>query len=49
MDGGGSTSMYIKGSGESLTDIINYPTDNHRHDHYGQRQTYTFILIKRKK
>lgn len=46
MDGGGSTTMYIKGSGESLTDIVNYPTDNNRYDHYGQRRVSTHILVK---
>ena len=49
LDGGGSTTMYIKGSGESLTDVINYPTDNKRYDHYGQRRVPTHILVKRKK
>jgi exopolysaccharide biosynthesis protein len=49
MDGGGSTTMYIKGSGESLTDVINYPTDNRRYDHYGQRRVSSHILVKRKK
>ena len=49
MDGGGSTTMYIKGSGESLTDVINYPTDNKRYDYYGQRRVSTHILVKRKR
>ena len=49
LDGGGSTTMYIKGSGESLTDVVNYPTDNRRYDHYGQRRVVTHILVKRKK
>ncbi|MBO5984685.1 MAG: phosphodiester glycosidase family protein [Rikenellaceae bacterium] len=49
MDGGGSTTMYIKGSGESSTDVVNYPTDNSRYDHYGQRRVSTHILIKRKR
>lgn len=48
MDGGGSTTMYIKGSGESLTDVVNYPTDNRRYDHYGQRRVSSHILVKRK-
>lgn len=48
MDGGGSTTMYIKGSGESLTDVVNYPTDNKRYDHYGQRRVSSHILVKRK-
>ena len=49
MDGGGSTTMYIKDSGESLTDVVNYPTNNSRYDHYGQRRVATHILIKRKR
>ena len=49
MDGGGSTTMYIKSSGESSTDVVNYPTDNSRYDHYGQRRLSTHILIKRKR
>lgn len=49
LDGGGSTTMYIKNSGESLTDVVNYPTDNKRYDHYGQRRVATHILVKRKK
>lgn len=48
MDGGGSTTMYIKGSGESLTDVVNYPTDNKRYDHYGQRRVSTHFVVKRK-
>ena len=48
MDGGGSTTMYIKGSGESLTDVVNYPTDNKRYGHYGQRRVSSHILVKRK-
>jgi exopolysaccharide biosynthesis protein len=48
MDGGGSTTMYIKGCGESLTDVVNYPTDNKRYDHYGQRRVSSHILVKRK-
>lgn len=47
LDGGGSTTMYIKDSGESLTDVVNYPTDNGNFDHYGQRRVATHILIKR--
>lgn len=48
LDGGGSTTMYIKDSGKSLTDVVNYPTDNKRYDHYGQRGVITHILVKRK-
>lgn len=48
MDGGGSTTLYVKDSGASLTDVVNYPTDNGRFDHYGQRRVASFILVKRK-
>lgn len=47
IDGGGSTTMYIKGSGMSNTDVVNYPTDNGKYDHYGQRRVRSFILIKK--
>lgn len=48
MDGGGSTTLYIKDSGVSQTDVVNYPTDNGRFDHYGQRRVGTHILVKKK-
>ncbi len=46
IDGGGSSTMYIKGSSESTTGVVNYPTDNDKFDHYGQRSVRTFILVK---
>src|SRR5690606_26518378 len=46
IDGGGSTTMYIKDSGLSSTDVVNYPTDNGVFNHYGQRRVRSFILIK---
>lgn len=46
IDGGGSSTMYIKGSSESSTGVVNYPTDNGKFDHYGQRSVRTFILVK---
>ena len=45
MDGGGSSTMYLKGYGAPGTDVLNYPTDNKRYDHYGQRRICTHILI----
>ena len=45
MDGGGSSTMYLKGYGAPGTDVLNYPTDNKRYDHYGQRRICTQILI----
>ncbi len=46
MDGGGSTTMFVKGQGTN--GIVNYPSDNKIHDHYGQRLLRTFILVKKK-
>ncbi|HWV68152.1 phosphodiester glycosidase family protein [Chitinophaga sp.] len=46
LDGGGSTTMFIKGKGPN--GIVNYPSDNGTHDHYGQRILRTFILVKKK-
>ncbi|KAA2241994.1 phosphodiester glycosidase family protein [Chitinophaga agrisoli] len=46
LDGGGSTTMFIKGQGTN--GIVNYPSDNGTHDHYGQRLLRTFILVKKK-
>jgi len=44
IDGGGSTMMWVKG--ELPNGIVNYPTDNKKFDHYGQRMVETAILIK---
>lgn len=40
LDGGGSSTMYIKESG-----VVNYPSDNNRHDHDGQRPVSNAILL----
>ncbi len=40
LDGGGSSTMYIKDSG-----VVNYPSDNNRHDHEGERPVSNAILI----
>ena len=45
MDGGGSSTMYLKGYGAPGNDVLNYPTDNKRYDHYGQRRVCTHILV----
>jgi hypothetical protein len=45
MDGGGSSTMYLKGYGAEGTNVLNYPTDNKRYDHYGQRRICTHIMI----
>ena len=49
MDGGGSSTMYIKGYGAEDTNVLNYPTDNRRYDHYGQRRICTHLLVKKVK
>ncbi|MBL1408091.1 phosphodiester glycosidase family protein [Sphingobacterium faecale] len=46
MDGGGSTTMFVKDKG--FKGVINYPTDNGVRNHYGQRMLRTFILVKKK-
>lgn len=46
MDGGGSTTMFIKDKG--FKGVVNYPTDNGLRNHYGQRMLRTFILVKKK-
>ena len=46
LDGGGSTGMYIKGHGETAGhDIVNYPCDNGKWDHYGQRLHSSYIIV----
>ena len=40
LDGGGSSTMYIKDNG-----VVNYPSDNNRHDHEGQRPVSNAILL----
>ncbi|TCC91069.1 phosphodiester glycosidase family protein [Pedobacter hiemivivus] len=44
IDGGGSTMMWVKG--QPYNGIVNYPTDNKKFDHYGQRMVETAIIIK---
>lgn len=45
IDGGGSTTMWIQNPGDGNSPVVNYPTDNKRFDHYGQRLVTSFILI----
>jgi len=44
IDGGGSTMMWIKN--QIPNGIVNYPTDNKKFDHYGQRMVETALFIK---
>lgn len=43
LDGGGSTTMYIKGKGEN--GIVNHPSDNGRFDAGGERRVANAILV----
>ncbi len=44
LDGGGSSTLYIKGA--TPNNIVNYPTDNKKFDHEGQRDVANIIYIK---
>jgi hypothetical protein len=47
MDGGGSSTMCIAGQGDPATHVVNYPTDNKRYDHAGERRLYShFVLLR---
>lgn len=48
MDGGGSTTMVVAGHGDSNTHVVNYPTDNGKFDHTGERHVPTHFVIKKK-
>ncbi|MDI3319454.1 phosphodiester glycosidase family protein [Pinibacter soli] len=43
LDGGGSSTMYIKG--EPDNGVVNYPSDNKKFDHDGEREVANTILI----
>lgn len=45
LDGGGSTTMCVKGQGDPETHVVNYPTDNGRYDHSGERLIRNHIYI----
>lgn len=40
MDGGGSSTCYVRGRG-----VVNYPSDNGRYDHEGERKVANAILL----
>ena len=44
LDGGGSSTLYIKGEGSNS--IVNYPSDNKKFDHEGQRSVANIIYLK---
>ncbi|MFW0714590.1 phosphodiester glycosidase family protein [Pedobacter sp. N23S346] len=45
-DGGGSTTLWIDGMPDH--GVINYPTDNKKWDHEGQRKIANVVLVKKK-
>ena len=49
IDGGGSTTFWIRRPENDGYPVLNYPTDNKRFDHYGQRRVSSFILVNAEK
>lgn len=45
-DGGGSTTLWVAGMADG--GVINYPTDNKKWDHEGQRKVANVVLVKKK-
>ena len=45
MDGGGSSTLCVRGEGDSQTHVVNYPTDNKRYDHAGERKVASHFYI----
>jgi exopolysaccharide biosynthesis protein len=46
LDGGGSTTLWINNYKE--TGIVNFPTDNRKWDHQGERKVANVVLLKKK-
>jgi exopolysaccharide biosynthesis protein len=46
LDGGGSTTMYIKG--QPFEGVVNFPCDNKQFDHYGERAVSNVLMILKK-
>lgn len=44
MDGGGSTTMYINNQPDN--GVVNYPTDNKKWDHGGERKVANVVIVK---
>ena len=43
LDGGGSTTMYVRGRANG--GIVNYPSDNKRFDHQGERSVSNILMV----
>ena len=46
LDGGGSTTLWINNQPDS--GVVNYPTDNKKWDHEGERKVANVVLLKKK-
>lgn len=46
LDGGGSTTLWI--NGYEGNGVVNYPTDNKKWDHAGERKVANVVLLKKK-
>ncbi|SKB72680.1 phosphodiester glycosidase family protein [Daejeonella lutea] len=46
LDGGGSTTLWLKGY--EGNGVVNYPTDNKKWDHEGERKVANVVLLKKK-
>lgn len=46
LDGGGSTTMYIRG--QPYDGIVSYPTDNKKYDHTGERKVANILAVMRR-
>ncbi|WP_026897337.1 phosphodiester glycosidase family protein [Daejeonella oryzae] len=46
LDGGGSTTLLIKD--KAKTEVVNYPSDNKKWDHQGERKVANVILLRKK-
>jgi len=46
LDGGGSTTLWISGYEDS--GVVNYPSDNKRWDHQGERKVANVVLLRKK-
>ena len=45
LDGGGSSTMCVRGLGDTSTHVVNWPCDNGKCDHAGERTVQTFLFI----
>lgn len=43
LDGGGSTTMFIKG--QPFNGVVNHPSDNKKFDHFGEREVANALLL----